>query len=316
MKTRKLITIFGGSGFVGHHLTAKLSRLGYNVQVVTRHPQRHGDLQVSPTATVVRAKSMGAEDIAELIAGSSAVVNLIGVLNASNRGFEQAHVVAAKSIAEACRKAGVTRMLHMSALNADANTGSSNYLTSKGAGEDAVHAVDGVAVTSFRPSIIFGPGDGFFNRFAKLMKLSPGVLPLACAKARFAPVYVNDVTEAFYRALNSPETEGQRYNLCGPTEYSLKELVRYTADIADIGCLVVGLGKGLSWMQALMLNWAPGRPFTLDTYRSLQTDSVCGGAFPEVFGITPKAVEAIVPTYIGEMNNPFRYDEYRSEAHR
>jgi NADH dehydrogenase len=217
---------------------------------------------------------------------------------------------------DACREAGVRRLLHMSALNADESKGSSEYLRSKGQGENRAHTRGqaSIHVSSFRPSVIFGPGDSFFNRFAGLLRLSPGIFPLACPDSRFAPVYVGDVAEAFARALDDPTAFAQRYDLCGPRVFSLRELVAYTAGRLELRTRIVGLGDRLSRMQARLLGLLPGKPFTLDNYLSLQTDSVCKKNGLAALGITPTDIEAAVPLYLGQRSQRQRYFSLRKPA--
>jgi NADH dehydrogenase len=220
-------------------------------------------------------------------------------------------------IVDAAVDSGVTRLLHMSALNADASEQHSVYLRTKGEGEDRVHAADkqGLAVTSFRPSVIFGRDDSFFNRFAVLLKLSPVVFPLACPQSRFAPVFVNDVTEAFCRSLD-PATAGERLDLCGPAVFTLQELVEYARDQLGLRCRIIGLGDGLSRLQAHILGIMPGRPFTMDNYYSLQRQSICvNNALPEL-GITPTPIAAVVPDYLAGNNARGRYTGMRRRSRR
>jgi NADH dehydrogenase len=213
---------------------------------------------------------------------------------------------------------GVKRMLHMSALNADAGETDSIYLRTKGEGENSVHAAEakGLAVTSFRPSVIFGPGDNFFNRFATLLRMSPPVFPLACPDSRFAPVYVGDVVDAFAHALEHDATIGRRLDLCGPDEFTLKQLVEYTRDTIGMRRHITGLGDGMSRLQARMLGIMPGKPFTLDNYHSLQRSSTCQDNALQSLGITPTPVQAVVPGYLAAGNVRDRYDEYRRHSRR
>ena len=174
-----------------------------------------------------------------------------------------------------------------------------------------------VAVTSFRPSVIFGPGDSFFNRFATLMKLLPGPFPLACADSRFAPVYVGDVVEAFARSLNDPATYGQRYGLCGPSEHTLWELIDYTADQLELCRPVVPLPNAIAKLQASLMEFVPGKPFSRDNFGSLQTPSVCGEDGLGQLGIEATPLDAVVPRYLaghGERNA--RYSTFRQGAGR
>ena len=238
-------------------------------------------------------------------------MNLVGILNEprdNGLGFRYAHVDLAQKVVHACLKCGIKRLLHMSALHADARHGASYYLRSKGEAQKLVHAAQGLDVTSFCPSVIFGPGDSFFNNFASLIRMSPGIVPLACPTARFAPVYVGDVVEAMCHSLHDAQTIGRSYNLCGPKIYTLKQLLQYTAQIIHARRLIVGLGKTASRMMANVFQYMPVfRPITRDNYRSLQVDSVCPEAFPAIFNLNPRSIEEIVPTYLGHRATTRQY---------
>jgi NADH dehydrogenase len=309
------ICIFGGTGFVGHHLIPHLARQNWHISVPSRHPQRHRDLLIHPGLELIKTDRLDDNNLKQLVAGCDVVINLVGILNEyPGRGqtFRQVHVELTRRIIQACKTAAVPRLLHMSALGADAGRGASIYLRTKGEAENLVHQAECAAmhVTSFRPSVIFGPGDSFINRFAGLLRLSP-VLPLACANARFAPVYVEDVTRVFVRAIQNKTTYGKRYELCGPHEYSLRELVSYVAQVTGKQRLIIGLGHSLSRLQASLLQFAPGKPFTPDNFRSLTQDSICSGPFPATFNITPTPLEAVVPTYLSNSTVRGRYARYR-----
>lgn len=297
------IGVLGGSGFVGHYLVARLVKQGCTVRVLTRHRERHRDLLVLPTAELIEADVHDPAALERHLAGQDAVINLVGILNEkrdNGQGFHQAHVALAEKLIHACHTLGIQRVLHMSALHADAKNGVSYYLRSKGEAEDLVHAAQDLHVTSFCPSVMFGPGDSFFNRFARLLKITPLVLPLACASSRFAPVYVGDVADAFVQSLDNPDSYGQRYNLCGPTIYTLKELVHYTAVQLGLKRWIIALGQRPSWFMANVFEHMPlFKPITRDNFRSLQIDSVCDAPFPALFKIHPKHLEEIVPGYIG-----------------
>jgi NADH dehydrogenase len=164
--------------------------------------------------------------------------------------------------------------------------------------------------------VIFGHDDDFFNRFASLLAMSPMVFPLACPNARMAPVYVEDIARVFADSLERKSTFGRRYDLCGPKVYTLRELVEYTAQVAGINRRIVPLGDALSRLQARILEWVPGKPFTRDNYLSLQVDSVCAeNGFAE-FGIHPTSVECIVPTYVGHRGKMDVYQDLRRAAGR
>ncbi len=314
------ICILGGSGFVGHHLAARLVRDGHRVRILTRRPAQHRELLVLPTLEMVACNIHDEDELQRCVAGCDVVINLVGILNEkrhNGRGFCRAHVELAHRVVVACQDNGIKRLLHMSALNADADKGSSYYLRSKGEAENLVHMAKKLTVTSFRPSVIFGPGDSFFNRFAGLLKRIPLFFPLACARARFAPIYVGDVVECFARAIDNRATWGQRYDLCGPRSYTLKQLVLFTANQLGLRRHIFALPAWASWLQAFLMEFVPGKPFSRDNLNSMLTDSVCSGDFPAIFDITPRSIESEVPTYLnggGGMRS--RYPVFRSQAGR
>jgi len=300
------IAVLGGTGFVGHNLSERLVRAGHEVRILTRHAERHRDLLVLPSAQVIEADVHNPAVLKREFQGLNAVVNLVGILNEAGRdgkGFERVHAELPAKVVQACRQNGVERLLHMSALHASPD-GPSHYLRSKGRGEQIVHEAgsDALQVTSFRPSVIFGPRDSFTNRFAGLLRRVPFVFPLACAGARMQPVHVDDVAQAFVFALDRHATFGKRYNLCGPQVYSLQEIVTYLARQLGLKRRILPLNDTLSYLQATALQFAPGKPFTPDNYRSLQVANVCEAAFPAIFGITPGRFEDVVPTYISRAN--------------
>jgi NADH dehydrogenase len=316
---KQTLCVLGGTGFVGRHLVRRLHDDGHTVRVLTRRRERHRELLVLPRVTVDEVDSGDGDALAAAFAGCSAVVNLVGILNEGGRdgsGFAAAHVALPERVVAACRAAGVGRLLHMSALNADPD-GPSHYLRSKGRGEALVHAAHGpeLAVTSFRPSVIFGPGDGLFCRFAGLLELAP-VFPLACAWARFAPVWVEDVAHCFVRALADPATFGQRYDLCGPEIWTLHQLVEYSARQVGLNRWIVPLGKRLSLLQGGVMEWLPTTPFSRDNVRSTEVDSVCSGPFPACFDRVPATIEQVVPGYLGRRQKCPRYSTLRRHARR
>jgi NADH dehydrogenase len=301
MSTHK-ICLLGGTGFVGKRLAARLSEAGHDIVIFTLHRERQRDLLVLPTVRLVQGDVYDPEFLRKQLEDRDTVINLVGILNEKGRdgrGFARAHTELPEKIVEACRQTGVTRLLHMSALHASP-AAPSHYLRTKAMGEDAVHRAENpdFHVTSFRPSVIFGPGDGFLNRFAGLLRLTPGVFPLACPQARFQPVYVEDVVRAFVESLDNHKTFGQHYDLCGPKVYTLREIVEYVARLIGRRVCIIGLNDALSYLQAATLEFVPGKPFSLDNYRSLKVDSVCEQGFPAVFGITPASLEQIAPAYL------------------
>lgn len=314
------VCVLGGTGFVGAAIISRLVRQGCHVRVLTRQRERHKALLVLPGVELIEADVQHPPALEYYFADRDAVINLVGILNEkrdNGQGFRAAHVDLVEKIVHACQHTGVTRLLHMAALHADAEHGASYYLRSKGEALKLVHAARDLEVTSFCPSVIFGPNDSFFNRFASLLRLMPGFMPLACADARFAPVYVGDVAEAFVRSLDSPKCYGQSYALCGPHNYTLRQLVAYTAQLAGLRRIIIGLGPGPSRLMANVFQYVPFfKPITRDNYRSLQVDSTCEQAFPAIFGITPHAIEEIVPSYLGPQHEHSQYDGMRRHARR
>lgn len=299
--TTHTICILGGTGFVGRHLAARLANDGHRLKVLTRHRERHRDLLVLPRLILVEADVHDPKILAAELEGCEVAVNLVGILNErghDGRGFYRAHVALPRTLVQVCREKGVKRLLHMSALGADAAYGRSHYQRTKGEGENTVHAAQDLQVTSFRPSVIFGPDDAFFNRFTRMLKITPYWFPLACAGSRLQPVFVGDVVEAFARSLERQSTVGKRLELCGPKVYSLEELVEFAATTLRLRRRVVALSDGMSRLQAKLLEYLPGKPFSWDNYLTLQTDNVCHESFPEELGIVPAAVEDVVPRYL------------------
>ena len=318
---QKNICILGGTGFVGQHLVSRLVRDGHQVRILTRHRERHRDLLVLPTVEVIQANVHNETDLKKNFAGQDVIINLVGILNESGhngKGFQRAHVQLAQKIVQACEQNKITRLLQMSALNATADPRQevSHYLHSKGQAEQLVHVIKSMDVTSFRPSVIFGPGDSFFNRFYRLLQLTPFIMPLACPNARFAPIYVGDVVEAFMHSLYDARTHDQHYDLCGPKTYTLLELVKYTASFLPYKRTLIGLGPILSKIQATLMEFATGKPFSRDNYQSLQIDSVCKGKFPDIFQITPHSIEEIVPQYLANQCARGRLQSFRNKARR
>lgn len=314
------VCILGGTGFVGRHLCCELSRRRLRMRVLTRRRERRRDLLVIPSLELVEADVHSVADLSIHFKDCDAVINLIGILNEGEgaaESFAGVHAELPGKVAEACRYNRIARLVHMSALNAAADA-PSEYLRRKAAGEASVHAwqSEGLEVTSLRPSVIFGPDDSFFNRFATLLRLSPFVFPLACPDARFAPAYVEDVALAFAGSLDDKRTHGERYDLCGPSQYTLRELVEYTARTAGLRRRIIGLGDGLSKLQARVLELVPGKPFSVDNYLSLQVDSVCKHNGFETLGIQPTALEAIVPAFLGQRGRERTLARYRSTAGR
>lgn len=309
----KKVCVLGGSGFVGQHVVSQLCEQGYEVYVPYRNLNRAKHLTVLPTVTLVEADIHNPNVLKGLLQGMDAVINLVGILHEGKRGaFQRTHVELPRKVVEACRATGVKRLLHMSALGGDPD-GLSRYLRSKGEGEALVRAAHGedLAVTVFRPSVIFGPEDSFLNLFARLLYWTP-IFPLGSATSKLQPVYVGDVAQACAASMNNPATFGQRYELCGPTVYTLQELVEYVAKVKGFNRLVIPLSPGMSSLQSIVLGLMPVKMLTHDNYLSLKTDAVCGCPFPEVFGIEPATLEAEAPQYLAATALP-RFKRFLDE---
>jgi NADH dehydrogenase len=301
------VLVVGGSGFVGSHLVRRLAGRGLRVVVPTRRRERAKHLTLLPTVEVVEADVHDDAMLGRLCADQDAVVNLVGILRGGNgvpygAGFARAHVELPRRVAEAARRAGIDRFMHMSALKADA-AAPSGYLRSKAAGEAAVRLVLPSA-TIFRPSVIFGPGDAFLAMFAGLLKFAP-VMPLAAPGARFQPVWIGNVADAFVEGLMRPESDGQTYELCGPNVYTLRQLVEYAGECSGRRRPVVGLSPALSWLQALALELVGG-PMTRDNLRSMSVPNVCEAGCGLPFGLAPAALEQVAPGYLGHLGRPSR----------
>ena len=308
--THANILVVGGSGFVGRHLVAALAARGANVTVPTRSRERAKHLILLPTVDVVQVERLDARVLSQLAVGRDTVVNLAGILHGPD--FAATHVELAQGVVNACHSAGVKRLLHMSALGADPEA-PSEYLRSKGIGERAALAADDLEVTVFRPSVIFGPEDRFLNLFARLASLFP-VLAIGSPNARFQPVYVGDVVRAFLAALEDRDAAGKRYDLCGPKEYSLRQLVELVCAVTGRRRLVIGLPDALSYLQALVFEKLPLQLLTRDNYYSMRVPSVCDCAFP--FGIHPVLLEAVAPSWLAPTGPRERYPRLRWKARR
>ena len=312
----KTICVLGGTGFVGQHLVARLANRGYLVKVLTRHPQRHREVEILPGAQLIEADLQDATVLQQHFTGCDAVINLVGVLHQfSTQTFRGVHAELPGRVVDACQAAKVKRLLHMSALHADAVKGPSQYLLTKGEGEQRVMQAQGVAVTCFKPSIIFGPDDNFYNQFASILKMSP-VMPVVCPNTRFAPVYVGDVAQAFENALDNDATIGKSYELCGPIIYTFMEVIEDIARMLGLKRWIVAMPDVLARLQGKIFDHLPVKLFTTDNYLSLQVDSVCSCNGLEALGITPSSVEGIMPMHFASKTQRGRYDGLRKVARR
>jgi uncharacterized protein YbjT (DUF2867 family) len=308
------IVILGGTGYVGSHMVPRLHADGHRISVLSRNRELNRELGVLPRVRVENADVHDRAALTHKFAGADAVINLVGILNergSDGRGFQRAHVELTETVIAACKAAGVPRLLQMSALRA--GDGASHYLRTRFDAETRVRD-SGLAWTIFRPSVIFGRGDGLFFRFASLLRLTP-VLPLARADARFAPVFVGDVAEAFARALAHPHSIGRTYELFGPRVITLREIVQWTAELIGKRRWIIGLPDALGYLQARVGEWLPGKPISRDNFRSLLIDSVGEKDGLGELGIVSTPMELIVPAMLGENPQQRRLDRFR-EQHR
>ncbi|MBZ0068508.1 MAG: complex I NDUFA9 subunit family protein [Thiobacillus sp.] len=340
------ICILGGSGFVGTRLVSQLATRGFKVRVLSHRRETAKQLILLPTVEVIEANVHDQQALIHHFRGMDAVINLVGILHESKVGradlpsarrgdFQKVHIELPRKVIHACGESGVHRLLHMSALGAHPNSRSA-YQRSKGIAEALVRESGmqhvehenwylngpklihgyGLNVTIFRPSVIFGQGDSFLSLFARLLKLFP-VLPLANADARFAPIHVDDVARAFADSLDNQATYGQTYELCGPRDYSLKELVRYVGEVIGKNRSIISLGKMLSYFQAWAMEFKPGdKLMTRDNHYAMGSDNVCRGGWPAVFQFEPVSLEAIAPEYLRADSPRARYEGYREGARR
>ncbi len=316
------VTVLGGSGFIGRHILHELSARRLAVRVPSAHPDQHKDLRILPGVELVEADVHDESQLRDVLRDADVVINLVGILNEDRRRrFDDVHVALPRRVAALCGELGIRRLLHMSALRASPDA-PSRYLRSKAEGEAAVLAAQGpeLQVTVFRPSVVFGYDDHFVNRFHALLKLAPGWLPLPAPRARFAPVFVEDVALAFVRALRHVPSYGQVYELCGPKEYALWEIVSLIAEESGERKWVIRLGDGASSLMAALMRWLPGKPLTPDNLRSMKVDSVCGrDGLPDglaALGIRPTPLEAVLPYLFGQLGVRRRYDRLRRFAQR
>jgi uncharacterized protein YbjT (DUF2867 family) len=311
------VVVFGGSGFIGSHLVARLVDDGVRVIVPTRRAVRARHLIFLPRVEVVEADIGNDAVLARLLKDADAAINLVGVLH-SKRGtpygpqFKATHVDLPRRIVAACAKAGVPRYLHMSALGADVE-GASMYQRSKAHGEMAARAEASVAATIFRPSVVFGPGDSFLTMFATMQKYLP-FIPLAGADTDFQPIYVGDVAEAFTRALRDLKTRHLVFELGGPAIYTLAELVRMAGLYAGHDRPIFALPAPLARLQAMLFELLPGDPLiSRDNLASMEVDNVVDTAVQAMtsatLGIHPRALEAVAPNYLAP-RDPF--DRFRT----
>ena len=311
-----LVTVFGGSGFLGRHTVRALARAGWRIKVATRHPNSAFFLR--PLGSVgqidfVKCDVADAEQVARAVKGANAVINLTGILFEKGQTFEEVQSDGAANVAKAAAEAGASAMVHVSAIGADAES-NAHYAVTKAEGETAVREAFPKAVI-LRPSLIFGPEDGFFNKFAGLARIFPGLPLIGGGRTRFQPVFVGDVAQAILAGLS--RQDGRTYELGGPTIYSFRELMKLI--LREIGRkrVLVPLPFGIASLKAMFLQILPNPLLTMDQVRLLKRDNVVSVTAPGLsdLGITPTSVEAVVPSYLWRYRAKGEYaDQARQEA--
>ena len=328
VKTGRIVTVFGGSGFVGRHVVRALARQGWRIRVACRRPDLAYHLQ--PLGRVGQIHAVPAnlrypDSVAAALHGAEAVVNLVAILTEHGaQKFESLHVNGARAVAQAAAQAGIDNVVHVSALGADAQS-DSLYARTKGEGEAEMLSARPETVI-FRPSIIFGPEDSFFNRFAALARISP-VLPLfGGGETKFQPVYVGDVAEAISRALAGRAQAGAVYELGGPQVKTFRELMQYVCDVTGRRRLLLPLpfaagdvmARGTELADSLSLGLFPKMLLTTrDQIKLLAVDNVVGAKAAadhrtlEGLGIHPEAIESIVPTYLTRFRKAGQFEKQK-----
>jgi len=316
-----IIGLQGGSGFLGGFLANLLVKKGHSVRISTREENNSRKLWVLPNTKIAKVDMNRQEQIDRFFEGCDCVVNLVGILNErkdNGKGFTYVHVELTSRLIKACKTNGISHLLQVSSLGADPSS-ESFYQSSKGHAEKLLKSEESpkFRTSIVQPSVIFGPNDKFTNRFAKLLSITRGILPLACPKSKLQPVYVGDVAQAVINIIENDSLAGQVYELGGPEIYSLKEIVEYIGEVSGINTRIIPLNNLLSALQAQTLEFFPGKPFSKDNLRALKKDSVCKRVDSlDTLRIRPTRMSEILPSYLGEKNIKGRYSEYRNLAGR
>lgn len=306
----KRVVIFGGTGFLGRAVVNRLAKQKAYVTVVARHTERRKELKVLPQVRLVQGDVTDAAFVGSVMAGQDIAVNLVGALGGGRRNLKGINDEWPARLAATAEQ--LELLIHVSAMGADP-TSRCNYLSSKAGGE--VHIRSGAAPwVIFSPSVIFGPGDSFFWRFAKLLKGSPPIFPVVRGRARFAPVFVGDVADAIVSVMGRPDLAGNSFELGGPDIWTLHEILRYTCRQIGSRKILLDVPDVVGRVMALLVSLLPGAPLTLDMFRALSTDSVPQRSdLKDYFLDQPTAVESIVPYYLGPLSKQATFDRYRHQ---
>ena len=297
-----LVTVFGGSGFVGRHTVRALAKAGYRIRVAVRHPNLGNFLPPMGSVgqiQIVKTNVEDADQIAAAVKGADIVVNLVGILYQSgHQRFEAIHAEATGTIATAAKSAGAHSFIQVSSIGADAESESA-YARTKAEGEARVREAFPDAVI-LRPSIVFGPEDNFFNRFASLARMLPFLPLIGGGHTKFQPAYVSDVAAAVVKCAQDFATHGRVYELGGPSVYSFKELMELILRVTGRESLLVPVPFALAMLKATFLQMLPKPLLTRDQVKLLKYDNVVSNGaltFADL-GIQPDSVEAILPSYL------------------
>lgn len=314
---RRLATVFGGSGFIGRYVVGALARRGWRVRVAVRQPHLANHLQ--PLGTVgqimpVQANVHYPDSLSSACSGADAVINLVGILaSAGAQTFDAVHAEGAGAAAAAARKAGARHFIQISAIGADPHS-TAQYARSKAEGEArAREAFAGTVVV--RPSIVFGPEDSFFNRFAAMARVSPALPLIGGGHTRFQPVYAGDVAEGIARLVTLEAAAGKTYEFGGPEIFTFRELMEFTLHTIQRRRMLVPLPWAVARLQAAILQLLPGSLLTMDQVELLKSDNVVSesaakaGLTLDGLGIAPQAIEAIVPAYLGRFRRAGQFSK-------
>jgi len=316
MKNRT-VTVIGATGFLGRHTVRALAKAGWRIKAASRHPARGFFLR--PLGSVgqielVKCDVTDADSVGAAIRGSDAAVNLTGILFERGQSFEDVQAAGAANVAEAAAAAGISALVHVSAIGADRHS-DSVYARTKAEGEEAIRRNFPGAVI-LRPSIVFGPEDSFFNKFASMARYFPALPLIGGGKTRFQPVFVGNVAAAIVAGLDNPAARGRTFELGGPGVYSFKELMEITLRQTGRERALIPLPFRLAGIMAAFLQLLPGSVLTMDQVRLLKKDNVAGAGAPGLadLGITPTSVEAVLPSYLWRYRAKGEYARTPSEA--
>ena len=307
------VVILGGTGFIGAQLATKLSPKSKKIIIPTRNTESNLGLKMIPNLEVVRTDIKDERSINLLFKDADLIINTVGILNEMNEdnSFDIIHYQLTKKISHSIKQNKVKRYLHISSLNADPKS-IGKYLKSKGKAEDFLMSETSsfCNLTIFRPSIVFGESDSFFNKFATLLRFLP-IFPLACPNAKFMPVYVEDLTDFMISTINNIDSYGKKIDVTGPSEYTFRELIDHTLAALKIRRVIIPLNSFLSRLQASVFEKLPGKLFTMDNYQSLQIDSCSDEGFKG-----SSSLEDIIPQYLNIKTKQERFEKLRKKSGR